>query len=409
MNLWSAFRVAIRALTRNLMRSFLTMLGIVIGVAAVIAMMAVGAGAREQITAVFESMGTNMLVIRPQSDSVGAVRGGEGSGAALTFEDVTAIARECPAVEYAAPILQVRAQVASDEANWNTQVTGTTIDFLRLRNWKPVSGKSLDEEKEQTGAKVVVLGQTVAWQLFGDAVPVGRSVRIKNTPFEVIGVLEAKGQAPNGQDYDDTVFIPMKTYRSKIEGGLGDYLRGSIYVSATDPEQINRAEAQVTSLLRERHKLGPNDEDDFRVRNLAEFATARKATTDTITTLLAAIAAVSLVVGGIGVMNIMLVSVVERTREIGIRMAVGARPIDLMIQFMVESIVLAGLGGLLGLGLGAVGADQLSAALGWHSVFPTETAFLAIGVSGGVGVVFGLYPAVKASQLDPIVALRAET
>ena len=409
MSLWSALRVALRALTRNLMRSFLTVLGIVIGVAAVIAMMAVGAGARQQITAVFESMGTNMLVVRPQSDSQGAVRGGEGSGAALTFEDAEAIARDCPVVQYAAPVLQSRAQLSSEEANWNTQVTGTTPDFLRLRNWKPAVGRSLDEDLESGGAKVAVLGQTVAWQLFGDGAPIGRSVRIKNTPFEVIGVLEAKGQAPNGQDYDDTLFIPLKTYRTKIEGGLGDFLRGSIYVSAATPELVAKAEQQVTDLLRERHKIRPGDEDDFRVRNLAEFATARKQTTDTITTLLAAIAAVSLVVGGIGVMNIMLVSVVERTREIGVRMAVGARPRDLLVQFLVESIVLAAVGGLLGLGLGAIAADQLAAALGWGSVFPTETALLALGVSSGVGVIFGLYPAVKASRLDPIVALRTET
>ncbi|MBL8787020.1 MAG: ABC transporter permease [Deltaproteobacteria bacterium] len=409
MSFFAAFRVALRALTRNLTRTFLTVLGIVIGVAAVIAMMAAGAGAREQIKAVFETMGTNMLVIRPQSDATTAVRGGEGSAASLTFADVDAIRTECAAVQYAAAVLQTRAQIGAEEANWNTQVTGTTPDFLTLRQWPAEIGKSLNEEHEQSSAKVVVLGQTVAWQLFGDGSPIGRVVRIKNTPFEVIGVLSKKGQAPNGQDYDDTVFIPLATYRTKIEGGLGDFLRGSIYVSASTPEQVMRAEGQVTALLRERHRTAPGAEDDFRVRNLAEFATAREQTTGTITTLLAAIAAVSLVVGGIGVMNIMMVSVVERTREIGIRMAVGARPIDLLVQFLVEALVLSGIGGLLGLGLGAIAADQLAKALGWISVFPTETALMAIGVASGVGIVFGLYPAIKASRLDPIVALRTET
>jgi putative ABC transport system permease protein len=305
--------------------------------------------------------------------------------------------------------LNQRSQIASEDSNWSTTVTGTTPALFQIRNWPAARGRVLEEGDEQNGAKVAVIGQTVAKQLYGSGDPVGQVLRVGNTPFEIVGVLQGKGQSPVGQDHDDAVFVPAKAFRSKLQGSLGNTLRGQILVSATTSDMTTVAQQQITELLRERHKIAAGDEDDFSVRNLAEFAESQQASTKTITTLLAAIAAVSLLVGGIGIINIMLVSVVERTREIGIRMAVGARPRDLLIQFLVESLVLSGLGGILGLAIGATAAFGLGSSFGWAAVFPTEVATLAIIVAGGVGLVFGLYPAVKASRLDPITALRVET
>jgi putative ABC transport system permease protein len=405
---WSTVRVAIKALLRNKLRSLLTVLGIVIGVGAVIAMVAIGQGARDRVKGVFEAMGTNLLVVSPASQNSGGVRGGGGTASTLTFSDIDFIRNEASAVRWVAPQLQTKVQAAADDQNWNTQVTGTTPEYFLIRSWTTTSGQLFDDAAEAGGAKVAVVGNTVVQQLFGGADPVGQSIRLGNVPFEIIGVLAVKGQSPMGQDYDDVVIVPSKTFRSKLQAGLGNYLKGSIYVSADSPDDTSVAEAQVTAILRAHHKLGDDDEDDFRVRNLAEFAEAQAQSTDTITTLLAAIAAVSLLVGGIGVMNIMLVSVVERTREIGIRMAVGARPIDLMVQFLAEALVLAALGGVLGLALGALAASNLATRFGWAVVFPSDVAALAVLVSGGIGVAFGLYPAVKASRLDPITALRYE-
>jgi len=406
---WSTLRVAVKALGRNAMRSFLTTLGIVIGVAAVIAMVAVGAGAQTRLQEVFDAMGTNLLVVQSGSSRAGGVMGGAGSAPTLTWSDLEAIQNEATAVRYVAPVLQSRVQLASDLANWSTSAQGTTRAFFDIRGWKAARGEVFSEDQQSSGQKVIVIGKTIATQLFGEDDPVGQYVRVKNVPFEVVAVLEPKGQAPNGQDYDDIVFMPAKTFQQKIQGGMGHILAGSIYVGARDAEATARAETQVTAILRERHRIAPGAEDDFRIRNLAEFADARQQSLTTITTLLAVVAAVALFVGGIGVMNIMLVSVVERTREIGIRMAVGARPRDILVQFLAESLVLSALGGLLGMGAGAGFALLISDSIGWPFYFPSETAIVAISVSGGVGVIFGLYPAVKASGLDPIVALRVET
>ncbi len=407
MSPWSTLRVAVRALTRNALRSILTVLGIVIGVGAVIAMVAAGAGAREQLKSIFDSMGTNLMMVRPGAVTTGGARSADATST-LTWGDYAAIKTEVPGAAFTAPVMSLRTQVSSEESNWSTQILGTTTEFFQIRSWNVTAGRQFIEDDENTGAKVALIGKTVATQLFGDADPIGRVIRIKTTPFEVVGLLEEKGQAL-GTDNDDVVYIPSRTYRSKIDGGVGAWLKGQIYVSSATPEDVPRVEARVTELLRERHHLNPGDENDFSIRNLAEIAAGRAQATATITTLLAAIAGVSLLVGGIGVMNIMLVSVVERTREIGIRMAIGARPIDVLVQFLVESIVLSAVGGAIGLGVGAFAATKLSAALGSQTSFPSETAMVAVIVSGGVGILFGLYPAVKASRLDPIQALRVET
>jgi len=305
-------------------------------------------------------------------------------------------------------MLQTRAQVASDEANWNTQVVGTTAIWFQIRNWAAVQGTVFDEDTGNGNAKVAVIGHTVATQLYGTSNPVGQNIRIAGQPYEVIGVLASKGQGPMG-DYDDTLVIPVKTYEQKLSKGLAKYINGQVLISMVTDDVAERTMSSVSGLLRDRHKLDASDEDDFRIRNPAEFAQAQQDSTQRIATLLAIVAGVSLFVGGIGVMNIMLVSVIERTREIGIRMAVGAKPIDVMTQFLVESLVLATIGGVLGLALGAGAAKYMAGYFGWKFFYPATTAAIAFLVAGGVGVVFGLYPAIRASRLDPITALRYET
>ena len=409
MNLLAVIRVAIRALLRNRLRSFLTALGIIIGVAAVIAMVSIGEGAKARVQDAFSAMGTDLLVIRSGSSGIGGVRGGFGSQPTLTWDDLAAIRSELPSVRYAAPELRTSAPIVSEEQNWTTRVAGVTPDYLLIRNWQIASGASLTESDADSGAKVVLLGKTVADKLFGAySDPVGQIVRIRNVPFEVIGVLKAKGQSPMGEDYDDTVLVPVRAFADKLQGGLKKYLAGTIFVSAAPGVPTTKTESDVANLLRDRHRIPLGGEDDFNVRNLAEMASAQEASTQTLTTLLAAIAAVSLLVGGIGVMNIMLVSVTERTREIGVRMAVGARPRDILMQFLVESLVLAFIGGLAGVLIGIVTAQRLSEAFGWPLLIRIDVVLLSVAVSAAVGVVFGLYPARKAAQLDPIEALRYE-
>jgi putative ABC transport system permease protein len=315
---------------------------------------------------------------------------------------------EITSIKWVAPMLQTRTQVASEDANWNTSVIGTTAVWFQIRNWAAAQGNVFDEDSGNSNAKIAVIGKTVATQLYGTANPVGQVIRIGGQPYDIVGVLAAKGQGPMG-DNDDTLIIPVKTYQQKIEKGLAKYIKGQVLISMIVDDMAERTMSQVTGLLRDRHKLDSTDEDDFRIRNPAEFAQAQQDSTQRIATLLAIVAAVSLFVGGIGVMNIMLVSVIERTREIGIRMAVGAKPIDVMTQFLVESLVLAALGGMLGLALGAAAAKYMAGYFGWKFFFPAATAAIAFAVAGGVGVVFGLYPAIRASRLDPITALRYET
>ncbi|HEY0479614.1 MAG TPA: ABC transporter permease [Kofleriaceae bacterium] len=409
MNVFTTLKLALRALWRNKVRSSLTMLGIVFGIGAVIAMVAGGQGAQQAVKDVFQSLGTNVLILSNGSQRSFGAAGGAGSRQSLTWDDLKALETgEISSIKWVAPMLQTRTQVASEDANWNTSVVGTTAIWFQIRNWPAVQGNVFDEDTGNGNAKVAVIGKTVSTQLYGGTNPVGQTIRIAGQPYEIVGVLASKGQGPMG-DYDDTLIIPVKTYEQKIEKGLAKYIKGQVLISMTSDDLAVRTMADVTALLRDRHKLDAADEDDFRIRNPAEFAQAQQDSTQRIATLLAIVAAVSLFVGGIGVMNIMLVSVIERTREIGIRMAVGAKPIDVMTQFLVESLVLAAVGGVLGLALGAGAAKYMAGYFGWPFFFPAATAAIAFAVAGGVGVVFGLYPAIRASRLDPITALRYET
>jgi putative ABC transport system permease protein len=402
-------RVALRALARNKMRSFLTTLGMVIGVCAVIAMVAIGDGAKARVEQAFASMGSNMLIVLPGTTTAGGAMGGFGSQPTLTWDDLKAIQTEVPAVRWAAPSLRANAQVLSEDQNWTTSVTGTTSDYFRIRSWALAQGSSISESDVDGGTKVTVLGQTVVDKLFGPgANPVGQVIRVKNVPFNVVGVLAKKGQSPMGQDYDDGIFVPVSTFQQKIQGGLKNYIAGPMIVSATSAGTTDRAQRQIQALLRDRHRLQPGSDDDFSIRNLSELAAAQQEGTRTLTTLLAAIAAVSLLVGGIGIMNIMLVSVTERTREIGVRMAVGAKAGDIRLQFLVEALSLAVVGGLIGIALGMGLAWRLAASFGWPVLFRPDVILVAVAFSGVIGVGFGLYPAHKASQLDPIQALRFE-
>jgi putative ABC transport system permease protein len=401
--------VATRALLLNKMRSFLTTLGVVIGVGAVIAMTAIGAGARARVEQTFAEMGTNMLVVRSGASSAGGVRGSAGSQPTLTWDDLEAIESEIAAAREVAPLLQSQAQLAALGQNWSTSVQGTTPEFFTIRNWRAAQGELFDDGDVRAGTKVAVVGKTVVDNLYGEgADPIGQVVRIGNVPFSIIGVTASKGQSAFGQDNDDVVFVPVSTYRAKLQGGLSKFLAGTIYVGTVSQGATTAAQTEITALLRERHKLRDTEEDDFSVRNLAEFAAAQQEGTETMTSLLAGIALVSLLVGGIGIMNIMLVSVTERTREIGLRMAVGAKPRHVLVQFLVEAMLLSLLGGLLGVAGGIAAASQLAAQFGWPMLVQPQYITLAVVFSGAIGVGFGLYPAFKASRLDPIQALRHE-
>ena len=409
MSLLQICRVAARALLRNKMRSFLTTLGIIIGVSAVIAMVAIGEGAKAQVEKSFTSMGANLLIILPGTTTAGGARGGFGTMPTLTWDDLKAILAEAPAVRAAAAVLRTTAQVSSEDQNWTTGVNGTAPEYFDIRSWPVARGSLFSESDVEGGTKVALLGQTVAEKLYGaGADPVGQVVRIKSIPFQVVGVLAKKGQSPGGQDYDDAVFVPQSTYQAKIQGGLQKYLAGVIFVGAISAEATSRAQSQVTSILRDRHHVQAGMDDDFSIRNLTEMASARQEGTRTLTTLLASIAAVSLLVGGIGIMNIMLVSVTERTREIGVRMAVGAKPRHILAQFLVEALTLAVAGGVIGVALGLFAAQRLASRFQWPLLVRPDIILIAVGFSALVGVGFGLYPARKASRLDPIEALRYE-
>ena len=409
MNLLQILKVAFRALLRTKMRSFLTALGIVIGVSAVIAMVAIGDGAKARVQQAFESMGANLLIILPGTSTAGGAHGGFGSQPTLTWDDLKAIQIEIPSVRYAAPLLRAVSPVVAEELNWTTSVNGTTPEYFSIRAWPAAQGALFGPNDVDAGTKVAVLGKTVAEQLFGaGADAVGQQVRIRNVPFQVVGVLAPKGQSPGGQDLDDAVFVPRTTFQAKVQGGLKNYVAGVIFVGATSPATTSRALTQIRALLRDRHHLPAGADDDFSIRNLAEAAGAQEEGARTLTTLLAAIAAVSLLVGGIGIMNIMLVSVTERTREIGVRMAVGARARDILLQFLAEALALAVAGGAIGVALGMGVAWQLARAFSWPVLFRPEVVVIAVCFSGVVGVAFGLYPARRASRLDPIQALRFE-
>jgi putative ABC transport system permease protein len=409
MNLLQTLRVALRSLLRNKMRSFLTTLGIIIGIAAVIAMVALGEGVKQQVDEAFAAMGSNLLIILPGTTTSGGAHGGFGSMPTLTWDDLKAIQTEVPTVRYAAPLLRTAAQVLSEDQNWTTSVNGTTSDYFRIRNWPVAAGVGISQSDVDSDTKVVVLGQTVVDKLFGpNTNPVGQYVRIKDIPFQVVGVLTKKGQSTYGQDYDDAVFIPDTTFQTKIQGSLHKYISGIIFVSATSSDSTARAQTEIAGLLRDRHHLQPGTDDDFSIRNLTELATAQAQNTKLIATFLAAIAGISLLVGGIGIMNIMLVSVTERTREIGVRMAVGAKPRNIQAQFLVEALSLSSAGGLIGIILGLLGGRALATSLHWPLLVRPDIIVVSVLFSALVGIIFGFYPAQKASRLDPIEALRFE-
>ena len=409
MNPLQTLRVALRAIWRNKMRSFLTTLGIIIGVAAVIAMMAIGAGAKAQVEAAFAAMGTNMIILLPGSTTAGGVSGGFGSMPTMTWDDLAAIREEVSTVKAAAPALRSNQSIIGEELNWSTSVTGTTPEYFEIRNWPVDEGVLFTQADVDAGSKVVVLGQTVVLKLFGpNASPIGHTVRMGNIPFQIVGVASRKGQSAQGQDYDDAAFIPATTFQQKISKGLSKYLSGTIFIESTSAETTTRAMKDITDLLRQRHNIPPGGDDDFSLRNLSEIAGAQQQGTDTMTTLLASVAAVSLLVGGIGIMNIMLVSVTERTREIGVRMAIGAKPHNILLQFLIEALSLSLAGGLLGVAIGVGIAQWLAARFKWPMLIQPDVIMVSVAFSAFVGIVFGLYPARKASQLDPIDALRYE-
>ena len=410
MNFVTTLRVALRALRTNLLRSILTMLGIIIGVGAVIAMIAVGAGAQERVADQIRGLGSNLIIVMSGNLTSGGVRMGGGSGWTLTEDDAAALAAEIPGV-VAAPMLRGGAQIVFGNANWSTTVYGTTQDYLDARGWALTVGRSFETAEMTSASKVALIGDTVARQLFADANPVGQTIRIKKVPFEVIGLLEKKGQSMAGQDQDDLILIPISTARKRVLGSGNQAKQravGSLVVSVADGFDAAVAQQQMGELLRQRHRLGNTQEDDFSIRNLSEVLQAQEASSRAMSLLLAAIASVSLLVGGIGIMNIMLVSVTERTREIGLRMAVGARPRAILNQFLIEAMVVALVGGLIGIAVGVIASYTIAAIAGWRVALSPTTIALAAGFAALVGIFFGYYPARKASRLLPIEALRYE-
>ncbi|MBI4529185.1 MAG: ABC transporter permease [Deltaproteobacteria bacterium] len=402
---WMTFRIALRALGRNKLRSFLTMLGIIIGVGAVIAMVSIGEGAKALVRQQIAGLGTNVLVILPGTVTLGGARTGSGGIQTLVDSDARAIMQEIPSVSLASPSLRQVQQVIASDQNWSTVVQGVAPEFQQIRGWQVEDGRFISQADVDSTAKVALVGQTVAYNLFGNESPIDSIIRIKKIPFRVIGVLGTKGQTGMGTDQDDVVMIPYTTMQKRI---MGISHLQQIVVSAVSAEKTQEAQQQIAALLRQRHRIQPGRDDDFNIRNLSDIAEAASNSATVMAILLGSIASVSLLVGGIGIMNIMLVSVTERTREIGIRMAVGARSRDIMLQFLVEAVVMAACGGGVGILLGIGSSTLLSYFARWPTLINPFIVAVAFLFSGAVGVFFGFYPAKKAANLDPIEALRYE-
>jgi putative ABC transport system permease protein len=398
-------KAAFRALRRNKLRTALTMLGIIIGVGAVIAMVGIGNGAKAQVQARIAALGQNVIMVFSGSVNRGGVFTGFGGAGTLTVEDALAMGKDVPGVTGVSPEVRSGAQIMAGNNNWQTSVMGESVDYLTIRQWDIADGVMFTDSDVRSAAKVCILGKTTADKLFPDDDPVGKTIRIKNVPMKVLGVLKAKGASMMGSDQDDTVIVPYTTGMKRFAGVT---MLRSINVQAVSAEQMAEVQNGIAELLRQRHRIQPGRDDDFMMRNQQEIAEAMSATTEVMTALLAAIASVSLLVGGIGIMNIMLVSVTERTREIGIRMAVGARGRDILLQFLIEAVALSSTGGLLGIGMGIGGARLITMIKQWPTLISPDSVIIAFAFSAAVGVFFGFYPARKASQLDPIDALRYE-
>ena len=398
-------RVATQSILKNKMRSLLTMLGIIIGVGAVILLVAIGQGAQSRIQDQIENLGTNMIVISPGASSQGGVSHGAGSFNRLNIDDVEKLQRESFLLAAVSPVIVTGGQIIGGQGNWRTRVNGVSVEYESIRDWHVTSGRYFDASDVRSMKKVALLGQTVVDNLFPGQDPVGQHIQIRNVPFQVIGVLEEKGQTPGGSDLDDVILAPYTTVRTRL---AGHQFIPQILASTFSPGDIPAAQEEITAIMRESHGLASWEDADFTVRNQSDLADAAQGTTEVMTMLLAAIASISLLVGGIGIMNIMLVSVTERTREIGIRMSIGARGSDVMTQFLVESTVLSAAGGLLGLALGLGGARIVSSLTGWTTTISPLTVFVALAFSCAIGIFFGFYPARQAAELDPIEALRYE-
>jgi putative ABC transport system permease protein len=409
-NLLDTTRSALRSLRANKLRSALTALGIIIGVAAVITMLAVGEGAKLKVAEQLKSLGSNLMVVIPGAVTSSGVRLGSGGRNTLTENDASAIANELPGVLASAPAIRGTGQVVNGNLNWATQIFGITPDYLTAREWGVVRGRELDESDTRSSAKVALVGQTVADMLFGGTDPTGQIIRVKYVPFTIVGLLAPKGQNFAGQDQDDVVLIPLGTARGRILGHAQGRLRtvGHINVKMADGVDMKTAESQVRELLRQRHRLQPDQDDDFNIRNLSEIVDAEQAASQVLSSLLAAVASISLLVGGIGIMNIMLVSVTERTREIGLRLAVGARQRDILTQFLAEAVILSLVGALTGVALGVIGTQALAHFADWQVVLQADAILISVLSASVVGVFFGWYPARKAARMAPIEALRYE-
>jgi putative ABC transport system permease protein len=410
MNFLAALRSALRALAANTLRSILTMLGIIIGVAAVITMIAVGQGATNRVQEQMKGLGSNIMLVLPGGVTAGGVRLGAQTGQALTEDDALAIAKDIPEVQVAAPSMRTGAQVVAGNSNWSTSVLGTTNDYMEAREWPLSSGRGFEAAEMQGSAKVAIIGQTTAQQLFGEADPMDQVVRVKKIPVTIIGVLDKKGQNSMGQDQDDIIIVPISTYRNRIQGGSGGKLKriGVVSVKVKEGQSMKAAEDGIKELLRQRLKVQPGADEPFSIRNLTEILQAQEASSRIMTMLLAAVAGISLIIGGIGIMNIMLVSVTERTREIGLRMAVGARGKDILAQFLIEAVTLSLIGGAIGVLIGAVATWAVGQFAGWQVSMTASSIVLSTVFSAVVGVFFGFYPARRASKLLPIQALRYE-